>query len=190
PSAVCTPSACGRFFVAVPCHSPSSGIIFPSAVNIGGAVTSSSPDDHFTAGPHCRVTDSGGRRVGGAGGCPTVSAGIVSSAGVRLTAIDVPSPDDHFTAGPDCCVTDSGRGRIGGAGGCPTVLAGVIPSAGVEQGRALTTTPDNHFAAGPDCRVTDSAKRGISGGRSRPCIISARRLTRVCNFRQSVGNPP
>ena len=43
----------------------------------------SAPDDHFTAGPDCRVTDSGSGRVGGAGGCPTIRAGIVSPAGVQ-----------------------------------------------------------------------------------------------------------
>ena len=44
---------------------------------------SSAPDDHFAAGPHCRVISSGIGRVGGAGGCPTIRAGIVSSAGVQ-----------------------------------------------------------------------------------------------------------
>ena len=44
----------------------------------------SAPDDHFTAGPHCRVIVSGIGRVGGAGGCPTIRAGIVSPAGVQV----------------------------------------------------------------------------------------------------------
>ena len=44
---------------------------------------SSAPDDHFAAGPHCRVTISAIGRVGGAGGCPTIGAGIVSPAGVQ-----------------------------------------------------------------------------------------------------------
>ena len=44
----------------------------------------SAPDDHFTAGPHCRVKISGSGRVGGAGGCPTIRAGIVSAAGVQI----------------------------------------------------------------------------------------------------------
>ena len=41
------------------------------------------PDDHFTAGPDCRVTVSASGRVGGAGGCPTIRARIVSPAGVQ-----------------------------------------------------------------------------------------------------------
>ena len=43
----------------------------------------SAPDDHFTAGPDCRVIGSGSGRIGGAGGCPTVRARIVSPAGVQ-----------------------------------------------------------------------------------------------------------
>ena len=46
----------------------------------------SAPDDHFTAGPHCRVIASGSGRVGRAGGCPTIRAGIVSPAGVSQVA--------------------------------------------------------------------------------------------------------
>ena len=44
----------------------------------------STPNDHFTAGPDCRVTASGSGRVGRAGGCPTIRAGIVSPAGVKI----------------------------------------------------------------------------------------------------------
>ena len=44
----------------------------------------SAPDDHFAAGPDCRVRVSGSGRAGGAGGCPTVCAGIVSPAGVQI----------------------------------------------------------------------------------------------------------
>ena len=43
---------------------------------------SSAPDDHFTAGPDCRVVLGLGR-VGGARGRPTIRAGIVSPAGVQ-----------------------------------------------------------------------------------------------------------
>ena len=44
-----------------------------------GSATCSAPDDHFAAGPYCRVQRSAVGRVGGAGGCPTVGAGIVSA---------------------------------------------------------------------------------------------------------------
>ena len=94
----------------------------------------STPDDHFTAGPHCRVTVSGSGRVGGAGGCPTIRAGIVSPAGVEIAvAVASSTPDDHFTAGPDCRVRRSASGRVGGAGGCPTVRAGIVSPASVQK---------------------------------------------------------
>ena len=37
------------------------------------------PHDHFAAGPYCCVTASARGRVGGAGGCPTIGAGIISA---------------------------------------------------------------------------------------------------------------
>ena len=83
----------------------------------------SSPDDHFIASPHCRVTGSGSGRVGGAGGCPTIRAGIVSPAGVQITADIISSPDDHFTASPHGCVIASASRRVDSARGCPTIRA-------------------------------------------------------------------
>ena len=71
--------------------------------------TTSAPDDHFTAGPHCRVTASGSGRVGGAGGRPTIRAGIVSAAGVQIGWCSISAPDDHFAAGPHCRVTALGQ---------------------------------------------------------------------------------
>ena len=92
----------------------------------------SAPDDHFTVGPYCRVIASGSGRVGGAGGCPTIGAGIVSPAGVQIAASVISAPDDHFAAGPHCRVSESASRRVGGAGGCPTVRAGIVSAAGVQ----------------------------------------------------------
>jgi len=95
------------------------------------------PDDHFSASPDCRVQVSPSGRVGGAGGCPTVRAGIVSPAGVEIGAANaarITTPDDHFTAGPECRVIVSGSGRAGGAGNCPIVGDGVVLAAGVQPG--------------------------------------------------------
>ena len=50
----------------------------------------STPNDHFTAGPDCRVRPSGTGRVGGAGGCPTIRAGIVSPASVKQAVAMLP----------------------------------------------------------------------------------------------------
>ena len=101
---------------------------------------------------------SGIGRVGGAGGCPTVGAGIVSPAGVQIASCHPSAPDDHFTAGPHCCVPVSGRGRVGGAGGCPTVGAGIVSSAGVQK-VPPSSAPDDHFTAGPHCRVIRIGQR-------------------------------
>ena len=80
------------------------GLYLPPVFKVAAEICST-PDDHFTAGPHCRVTVSGRGRVGGAGGCPTIRAGIVSPAGVQIVPQSASAPDDHFTAGPHCRVT-------------------------------------------------------------------------------------
>ena len=54
----------------------------------------------------------GNGRVDGAGGHPTVAAGIISTAGVQKAAVVVPAPDDHFGTGPYCGVTGSAVGRV------------------------------------------------------------------------------
>ena len=51
------------------------GLYLPPVLAIGVAA----PDDHFTAGPHCRVKVSAGGRAGGAGGGPTICDGVVSA---------------------------------------------------------------------------------------------------------------
>ena len=119
------------------------------------AESHSAPDDHFAAGPDCRVRASAIGRVGGAGGCPTVCAGIVSPTSVQSVLMIMSAPDDHFTAGPDCRVTVSARGRVGRAGGCPTIRAGIVSPASVQIVKLPSekSAPDDHFTAGPDCRV-------------------------------------
>src|SRR5262249_10967412 len=126
------------------------GGVIPSA---GGknptteSICTSTPDDHFTAGPHCRVPGSGRGCVGGAGGCPTVGVGVVSSAGVeRVTVVVEPAPHDHFVAGPHGRVSASRRGRVGGTRANPTVGNGVISAAGAG---AASCAPDDHFSASP-----------------------------------------
>ena len=51
------------------------GLYLPPVFEVRGAY-SSTPDDHFTAGPNCRVTDSASGRIGGAGGCPLSVLGL------------------------------------------------------------------------------------------------------------------
>ena len=66
----------------------------PAGVRFGCHAIST-PDDHFTAGPDCRVRLSASGRVGGAGGCPTIRAGIVSPASIQ-TAADSAHPRQSF----------------------------------------------------------------------------------------------
>src|SRR4029078_5472211 len=95
-------------------------------------ISVSTPDDHFTAGPDCRMGASGSGRVVRARGYPTVGVGIVSPTSVQnaavITALHSSAPNDHFTAGPHCGVNVTARGRIGDAGSDPTVRAGIVSS--------------------------------------------------------------
>ena len=121
---------------------------------------------------------SASRRVGHAGGCPTVRARIVSP--TRVPAV-MATPDDHFTPGPDCCVTVSVRGRVSGASGYPTIRGWVVSRAGVRR-TAIISTPDDHFAARPHCCVKVSAT-GRVGGRCPGIIGASVRPIRYCGKR-------
>ena len=143
----------------------------PTAVQgllpLGANVTESAPNDHLTAGPDCRVIGSARGRVEGADACPTVRAGIVSSASAKPCVWETfySTPDDHFAAGPDRRVSFSAGGSIGGTGGCPTVCGWIVSSASVR-----TSTPNDHFAASPDCRVIHSARGRVGGAGGYPTI--------------------
>ena len=60
------------------------GMYLPPVLKKLHAITPA-PDDHLTAGPNCRVPASRTGRIGGAGGRPGISAGIVSPASVKKT---------------------------------------------------------------------------------------------------------
>ena len=72
-------------------------------------VSHSAPDDHFTAGPDCRVI-----RLGQSGALVVLVAVQLSVPGLYLPPVlksllhVSPAPDDHFTAGPHCRVTELG----------------------------------------------------------------------------------
>jgi len=83
------------------------GIVSPAGVQpvIDTIVEKPTPDNHFIAGPDCRVPISAIRCVDDARGYPTIGGGIVFSAGVHkviATIVEKPTPDNHFIAGPDC----------------------------------------------------------------------------------------
>src|SRR5207237_928424 len=111
-------------------------------------------NDHFTAGPHCRVMASGERRV--AGSYPTIGSRIVSPADVRIAAM-IATPDDHLTATPHCRVKLSAGGCIGGAGICPSIRTGLVCRA---QPCFSTQSPSlTHPSRSSRCQSTLSSVR-------------------------------
>ena len=75
----------------------------------------STPDDHFTAGPDCRV---GGIGQKARWWCWWLSNcrcwDCISRRCCKMCEADAAAtPHDHFTAGPDCRVNESARGRVG-----------------------------------------------------------------------------
>jgi len=162
-------SLIGRIGGTGGCPGVRAGIVSPASVQIAAGGAKSAPDDHFTAGPNCRVEVSRLGRISRAGGCPGVRAGIVSPAIVQPAA-STSAPDDHLTAAPNCCVEVSRIGRISRAGGCPGICAGIVSPAGVKIGAGAISAPDDHLIAGPYCRVIVSAIGRISRAGGCPTI--------------------
>ena len=77
------------------------------------------------------MTISASGRVGGAGGRPTIRAGIVSAAGVQIAADVYIHPRRSFHCQSRLPCDRLGSGRVGGAGGRPTIRAGIVSPAGV-----------------------------------------------------------
>jgi hypothetical protein len=72
----------GAFRGARSCPTVRARIVSPASIQFS-RLAFSTPDDHFTTGPYCRVNVSGRGRVDGVGGCPTIRARIVSTATVE-----------------------------------------------------------------------------------------------------------
>jgi len=132
------------------------------------------PNDHFTAGPYCRVIFSAVGRADDVGGCPSISAGIIFAAGVKSAAAIRSAPHDHFTAAPHCCVAVPRSGRVGGAGSCPTASTGIISPPGVQRAQtvAIVSAPHDHFTARPDCPMDLSGIGRVGGVCSCPSVGS------------------
>ena len=91
----------GALVVLVAVHLSVLGLYLPPVFK-SVLTIKSTPDDHFTAGPHCRVISRPEGALVSAGGCPSIRAGIVSPAVFKIAAVAIHSaPDDHFVAGPD-----------------------------------------------------------------------------------------
>jgi hypothetical protein len=113
-------------------------------------------------------------RVGCADGCPIVTAGIISPAGVQISAV-ISAPDDHFTTGPHRSVNFPASGRVSEAGSCPTVGGRMISAASVKISANINPAPDDHFAAGPHCCVIRSPSRRVGEAGWSPPVVGARR---------------
>ena len=66
------------------------GLRAVSPAGVESAIVILSPRRSSTAGPDCRVKPSASGGVSGAGGCPTIRAGIVSPAGVEIAVVIYP----------------------------------------------------------------------------------------------------
>ena len=167
------------------------GIISATGVVVVETI-SSAPDDHFTAGPHCRVIESGSRCVGGTGGCPTVRTRIISPARVRRAAHGAAgsAPDHHFTASPDSRVKISCRRCVRRACVRPTIACRIVSSTGVPRVIGIQAAPNDHLTTGPNrgVEVSDSRRIGSAGGC--PRIINASvRSVRYCGKRYTYFSP-
>ena len=119
------------------------------------------PDNHFTVGPDCSVSESGIGSVSGACRHPSIRAWIISAACVEEIDVIEATPDDHFVASPHRCVPISAIGRVSRARSCPAVRAGIVSSASIQIVGTVVSTPDNHFIAAPDCGVQFPGRGGI-----------------------------
>src|SRR4029078_13424999 len=127
------------------------------------------PDNHLSAGPHCRVTDSSNGREVHARGYPTVHAGVVPSSGPNAAAKSNTTPDNHFTTGPYRRVKRSGGWSVDKAGSYPTIHCWIISPTGIQIGIA---PPDDHLIASPHCRVIRSASRYVNNAGGCPPVRS------------------
>src|SRR6266404_2445290 len=112
--------------------------------------------------------------VCGAGRHPTVGAGVVSPAGVKIhwRVAALPAPNDHFGAGPHCGVIDSWRGCANGGGSHPSVASRIISAASIANAkRGVLPAPDDHFAAGPYRSVKSTTQYIIRDAGSRPTVV-------------------
>src|SRR6185369_4682954 len=154
------------------CPAIRAGIVSAAGVKRVGGV-SSTPNDHLTTSPHCRVGPPRIRGVGGACSCPTVRAGIVSPAvvvKVVTESVAASAPNDHFTASPHCRVIVSSGWFVSRAGGRPAIRAGIVSEAVVPKDDVISSTPDDHFTASPHCCVTKSGFDRLDGAGGRPTV--------------------
>jgi hypothetical protein len=124
-----------------------------------------SPNDHFTASPHCRVDSPATRRIGCACSSPAIHNRIIFTPGLIKKTV----PNDHLATRPNCRMRISGTGGTNRRCSGPTVCSGIVSSAGIQChgfGICVGPSPDHHFATCPHCGVILPANRRICDSRS------------------------
>ena len=119
-----------------------------AGVQIGGAAANSAPDDHFAAGPHCRLPVKPGIRRANSAVVPVqlLVTGLYLPPVLReIDDVLISAPYYHFTASPHGRVMVPGSGRTDVRGGHPTVGAGIISAAGVRICRQRQGRPKRSF---------------------------------------------
>ena len=146
----------------------------------------SAPDDHFAARPDGRVIVPGSRCVSGSRGYPTIRAGIISPAGVKvlLPSSNHPKRSSHCQSrrpceslGPWARLSELVAVQLSVLGGC------------ISRWCSWSIHPNNHFTAGPHGGVKVSAKGGVGDAGGCPGIIGASgRSIRYCRKSISIGS--
>ena len=112
------------------------------------------PDNHFAAGPDCGMTRSGGGRVRGARGGPTVRAGIVSPARVQKSgAHRHPRPRRSFHCRSRLRCATVARGRVHNALLVWVFFLGIIyPGRSLERRETVLLWPPDGCIVAITCR--------------------------------------
>ena len=121
--------------------------------------------------PDCRVRVSGIGCIGGAGGCPTISAGIISSAGIQIADDRSVRPRRSFRCRSRLLCDQLGHRARWWCWWLSklSVLGSYLPPV-LKRCIAINSAPDDHFTAGPHRRVTASSSGRVGGAGGCPTV--------------------
>ena len=110
------------------------GIVSPAGVQIISCRYSSAPDDHFIAGPNCRVQISAHRAHWWCWWAVQLSVlGLYLPPVLTEWRCHPIHPRRSFHCQSKLPCDRSRRGRVDRAGGCPTICSGIVSPAGVKK---------------------------------------------------------
>ena len=160
------------------------GIVSPAGVEIHTGTSVSTPDDHFTASPHCRVMSRA------AGALVVLVAVQLSVLGLYLppvfeVAVRVSAPDDHFTASPDCRVTARAAGALVVLVAVQLSVLGLYLPPVFKYAAAIITAPDDHFSCRSRLRCDRPASGRVGGAGGCPTIRA--RIVSPAGVQQSIA---